>query len=242
VNVKLALVGYGKMGKMIEAVATHRGHAVTARFDVENAGGAALGREALAGAEVAFEFTAPEAALGNIRRLVELDVKVVVGTTGWYEGLPEVRRLVEQRGGGLVYGPNFSVGMNVFTQLVRRASELMSELRQYDAYVLELHHRAKQDSPSGTALALRRTLAERLGERAPAPVAVRAGSIPGTHEVGFDSEVDTIRLVHAARSRQGFAEGAVLAAERIARRVGVFEFGELLWAADASRGTTGRTA
>lgn len=234
-SVKLAIVGYGKMGRMIEGVAEQRGHTVAARFDVENARAASLSREALGGAAVALEFTTPEAAPQNLRRLVELGVKVVVGTTGWYGQLPEIRRLVEQRGGALVYGPNFSIGMSIFFQLVRRASEVVREFPEYDPYLIELHHKAKKDAPSGTALALRRALARELGERAPEPVAVRAGSIPGTHEVGFDSDADTIRLVHSARSRKGFAAGAVLAAERIAGRTGVFEFEELLWAAGQSR-------
>jgi 4-hydroxy-tetrahydrodipicolinate reductase len=239
VSVKLAIVGYGKMGRAIETLAGPRGHTVAARFDLENTGGAELSREALSGADVALEFTSPQAAPANIRRLVELGVKVVVGTTGWYGELPEIRRLVEQRGGALVYGPNFSIGMSVFFQLVRRASEVIREFSEYDPYVLELHHKAKKDAPSGTAVALRRALAEGLGERVPEPVAVRAGSIPGTHEVGFDSEADTIRLVHSARNRQGFAAGALVAAERIAGRTGIFEFEELLWAAAPSRGSQG---
>lgn len=231
---KLAIVGYGKMGRMIDALAVQRGHSVAARFDAENAGGACLSREALDGAEVAFEFTTPEAAPENIRRLVELGVRVVVGTTGWYAALPELRRLVDRAGGALVYGPNFSIGMSIFFELVKRAGEVLREFPEYGPYLLELHHKAKKDAPSGTALALQRALAQTLGERAPEPVAVRAGSIPGTHELGFDSDADTIRLVHSARSRGGFAAGAVLAAERIAGRTGVFEFEELLWAGGSS--------
>ncbi len=227
---KIAIVGYGKMGRMIERTAATRGHEIVARFDIDNnAGGAGLTAENLAGVEVAIEFSTPETAVENIKRLAALRVPVVVGTTGWYERLDEVKNLVAERGGALVYGANFSIGMNLFFRIVTEASAMFARYAEYDPFLVEAHHKLKKDAPSGTALVIARLMRESYGERAPEAVAVRAGHIPGTHEVGFDSEADTIKLTHAARSREGFAAGAVLAAEKIVGRQGVFEFSELLF-------------
>ena len=230
---KIAIVGYGKMGKIVERIALERGHSVVARFDIDNnVGGAGLTAESLAGADAAIEFSTPEATMDNIRRLVSLRVPTVVGTTGWYAQLDEVRQLVESNDAALVWGANFSIGVNLFFKLVREASALFARYNQYDPFLIEAHHQFKKDAPSGTALVAARMMREAYGDRTPAAVSVRAGHIPGTHEVGFDSEADTITLTHTARNREGFAAGAVLAAERIVGKQGLYEFPELLFAAE----------
>jgi 4-hydroxy-tetrahydrodipicolinate reductase len=227
---KLAIVGYGKMGRMIERVAETRGHEVVARFDIDNnPGGSGLNADSLKDVQAAIEFSTPETVLENIKRLAALRIPTVVGTTGWSSRLDEVRALVTQSESALVYGANFSIGVNLFYRLVREASALFSQYRSYDPFLIEAHHKFKQDAPSGTALVIARLMQESYGEKTPDAVSLRAGHIPGTHEIGFDSEADTITLQHTARSRAGFAEGAVLAAEKIAGRKGVYEFPELLF-------------
>lgn len=229
---KLAIVGYGKMGRMIERIATERGHSVVARFDIDNnQRGEGLTAESLAGVDAAIEFSTPETALQNIQRLVELRVPTVVGTTGWYGQLEEVKQNVQMNKAALVWGANFSIGVNLFFKLIRDASALFARYHEYDPFLIEQHHKFKKDAPSGTALVLARLMRESYGERTPEAVSLRAGHIPGTHEVGFDSEADTITLTHTARSREGFAAGAVLAAELIMNKPGIYEFSELLFAA-----------
>jgi len=227
---KIAIVGYGKMGKIIERIATERGHTIAARFDIDNnAGGEGLTAENLAGVDAAIEFSTPETALQNIRRLAGLRMPAVVGTTGWYEHLDEVRQMVETNNGALVWGANFSIGVNLFFKLVQDAAALFARYNQYDPFLIESHHKFKKDAPSGTALVLARLMRESYGDHTPEAVSLRAGHIPGTHEVGFDSEADTITLTHTARSREGFAAGAVLAAELIINKQGIYEFPELLF-------------
>ncbi|MDQ3012490.1 MAG: 4-hydroxy-tetrahydrodipicolinate reductase [Acidobacteriota bacterium] len=226
----IAIVGYGKMGRMIERTAAERGHSVVAHFDVDNnVGGKGLSAESLNGAEAAIEFSTPDTALENIRRLVALRLPTVVGTTGWYAQLNEVKLLVESNNAALVWGANFSIGVNLFFKLAREAAAMFAHYDQYDPFLIEHHHKFKKDAPSGTALVLARCLRESYGERTPEAVSLRAGHIPGTHEVGFDSEAETITLTHNARSREGFAAGAVLAAELIIKKQGIYEFSELLF-------------
>lgn len=230
---KIAIVGYGKMGKIIERIALERGHVVVARFDIDNnVNGEGLTAESLAGVDAAIEFSTPDAAMENIRRLVGLRVPTVVGTTGWYDQLAKVELLVKAKKASLVWGANFSIGVNLFTRLVWEASSMFAQYNQYDPYLIEAHHKFKKDAPSGTAFILSRMIREAYGDRAPEAVSVRAGHIPGTHEVGFDSEADTITLTHTARNREGFAAGAVLAAELIVGKQGIYEFQELLFAAE----------
>jgi 4-hydroxy-tetrahydrodipicolinate reductase len=227
---KIAIIGYGKMGRMIERLALARGHEISGRFDIENnIGGAGLTAEALAGVDVAIEFSTPETAVENIRRLVSLRVPTVVGTTGWYSRLDEVRDLVGRENGALVYGANFSIGMNIFFKIAQHAASLFARSNEYAPFLLEQHHQFKKDAPSGSALVIASLLRESYGERTPEAVSIRAGYVPGTHEVGFDSEADTITLTHTARSREGFAAGALLAAELIMGKRGVYEFSELLF-------------
>ncbi|MGH9940471.1 MAG: 4-hydroxy-tetrahydrodipicolinate reductase [Blastocatellia bacterium] len=227
---KIAIVGYGKMGRMIERVAASRGHEIVARFDVDNnAHGAGLTAENLEGVDVAIEFSTPETVVENLRGLIGLRIPAVVGATGWYARLDEIKQLAADHNSPLVYGANFSIGMNLFFRIVREASALFARHGQYDPFLVEAHHKFKKDAPSGTALVIAKLMRESYGERAPEAVALRAGHIPGTHEVGFDSEADTITFTHTARGREGFAEGAALAAEKIINKQGVYEFSELLF-------------
>jgi 4-hydroxy-tetrahydrodipicolinate reductase len=227
---RIAIVGYGKMGRMIERIAAARGHEVVARFDIDNnRDGEGLTAENLKGADAAVEFSTPETAVENLRRLIELRIPAVAGATGWYASLDEIKKLAADRGSPLVFSSNFSVGMNLFLRVVREASELFARHDLYDPFLVEAHHKFKKDAPSGTALVIAKLMRESYGDRAPEAVAIRAGHIPGTHEVGFDSEADTITLTHTARSREGFAAGAVLAAEKIVNKQGVYEFSELLF-------------
>jgi 4-hydroxy-tetrahydrodipicolinate reductase len=230
---KIALVGYGRMGRMVEAAAMARGHQIVARFDLDNnPGGAGLTPATLREVDLAIEFSTPEAVLDNLRRLIPAGVPVVTGTTGWYDRLAEVRQLVAAHGGAFVYSPNFSIGVNLFFEMVRQAAQLVATYDQFDPYLIERHHRQKLDAPSGTALRLLADLRDAFAERTPAPVSLRAGYLPGTHEVGFDSPAETITLTHTARNREGFAEGAVLAAEKLPGRQGFFTLGELLFPVD----------
>jgi 4-hydroxy-tetrahydrodipicolinate reductase len=226
---KIALIGYGKMGRLLEEVAQRHGIETVARFTSSHpldAGEAT--RAALHEVVALVDFSTPAAVLENIRHAAALSLNLVVGTTGWQHQLDEARKIVERSNTGLVYGSNFSLGVNLFYQLVDRAGQLFSAFENYDAFVEEAHHRLKKDAPSGTALVLQKILAKRYGEH-PIPVtSVRAGHIPGTHAVSFDSVEDTIRLEHVARNREGFAEGTILAAKWIAGRKGFYEFREIL--------------
>ncbi len=227
---RIAIVGYGRMGQMIERVALTRGHEISARFDIDNNQEAkGLTSESLADVDVAIEFSTPEVSLGNLRRLIELRVPTVVGTTGWYQHLDVIRQSVVANKATLVYSANFSIGMNLFFRLSREAGRLFSRYPEYDPYLIEHHHKFKMDAPSGTAIVIGNLLRESYRDSTPVPASIRGGHVPGTHEVGFDSEADTITLTHTARSREGFAVGAVLAAERIVSKTGFFEFAEILF-------------
>lgn len=225
---RLALVGYGKMGRLVEQLAPEHGFEVALRLDgSSNAGGAGLTAESVQGVEVAVDFSVPAAVPETVERLAALGVPVVVGTTGWGEHLPRVREAVERHDGGLVYGANFSVGVQVFYRLAEAAARLLAEDESYDAWLYEIHHKRKKDAPSGTLLEIRRTM-ERAGWSRPLDVASnRAGAVPGTHQIGFDSEADTITLEHRARSRAGFAHGALRAARWVLSRKGTYEFSEI---------------
>ena len=225
----LAIVGYGKMGKLIERLAPEYDFDVKARFSGgSNAQGHGLSHETLRGIDVAVEFSTPAAAPENIRRLAVLGVNSVVGTTGWLEHLPAVREAVAHAKTGLVWAANFSVGVNLFMQTVAYAAALFAKHAEYEAWGWEIHHSAKKDAPSGTL----KKLAEEMNAAGYArPVSLssnRAGVIAGTHEVGFDSIADTITLRHTARSREGFARGALQAAQWVAGKKGFFEFKEIL--------------
>jgi 4-hydroxy-tetrahydrodipicolinate reductase len=228
--VKVALVGHGRMGREVEAVLRERAHdpVVPARGEFP------------AGCAVGIDFTQASAVSANVARAMAAGARYVVGTTGWEDQMDEVRRVVERAGGGLVHAANFSLGMNLFYRVVRDAAARLSPFTEYDPYVLERHHRHKKDAPSGTARVLLSLVEEATGRRAatsaegglPAGVfhvsSVRAGGIVGDHTVGFDSGADEILLEHRARSRRGFALGAVLAAEWLTGRTGVHGFEAVL--------------
>jgi len=220
---KLAIVGYGKMGRMIEALAPEYGFSVEARIDVNDDIAAARN------ADVAIEFSTPHAAVANIEKLAELGVPAVVGTTGWSAEMNRVRSAVETHGTGLVWSPNFSIGVNVFSRLVKEAARVLADEPQYGAWAWEIHHNTKKDAPSGTLIKLVDEMKSAGFERSIDISSNRAGAHPGTHEVGFDSGADTITLRHAARSREGFARGALKAAQWIPGKKGVFEFSEILF-------------
>jgi 4-hydroxy-tetrahydrodipicolinate reductase len=226
---KLALLGYGKMGKTIAALAPQCGFEVRLVMDVDvNAHAQGITRENFQGIDVCIEFTTPEAVVENIRRVAGLGVNLVVGTTGWHNRLEEVRGIIESAGVGMVYAANFSIGVNLFYRLAKAAAEIFAPFAMYDPYLIEAHHKFKKDAPSGTALEIKRLIQSEFGSREVPVTSVRAGYIPGWHELGFDSEADTIILRHTARGRQGFAEGALHAARWVVGRKGLFSFGDVL--------------
>jgi 4-hydroxy-tetrahydrodipicolinate reductase len=228
-NMGLAIVGYGKMGRLIEQLAPEYGFDVRAKFDARsNPRGQALSRQTLKGVDVAVEFTSPDAAPDNIRCLAAMGVNSVSGTTGWFGDLPSVREVVTKSGTGLVWAPNFSVGVNLFMQAVAHTAALFARHPDYEAWGWEIHHSAKKDAPSGTLKKLAEEMRASGFNRAVCLSSNRAGAHPGTHEIGFDSPADTITLQHTARSRDGFARGALRAARWINGKQGVFEFREIL--------------
>jgi 4-hydroxy-tetrahydrodipicolinate reductase len=225
----LAIVGYGKMGRLIERLAPEYGFDVKLRLNHENNGRfEGLTPKNVDGIDVAVEFSNAEAAAENIEGLAHAGVNAVVGTTGWLERLPRVREAVERAGTGLVWAPNFSVGVFVFTQIVTQAAQLLANEAEYGSWAWEIHHATKKDAPSGTLLALAARMKESGYQRPIDLSSSRAGSHPGTHEIGFDSPADTITLRHSARSRDGFARGALRAARWIAGKKGFFEFREII--------------
>ena len=225
----LALLGYGKMGKAIAQLAPQRGFRVQVTLDIDdNRGGEGFKLPAFQGVDVCVEFTSPGAVVENIRRVAALGCNLVVGTTGWYDRLDEVRKIIEGAGVGMVYAPNFSIGVQLFYRLTRAAAEIFSGFPMYDPYLTETHHKFKKDAPSGTALEIKRQIQPHLPGREIPVASVRAGYIPGAHELGFDSEADTVILRHTARGRQGFAEGALYAARWIVGKKGLFSFAQVL--------------
>jgi 4-hydroxy-tetrahydrodipicolinate reductase len=228
-NVNLALLGYGKMGRVIAQLAPQRGFAVRLIMDVDvNAAGSGITKGNFQGIDVCIEFTEPNAVLENIRRVAEVGCNLVVGTTGWHHQVDEVRRIVEANGIGMVYAANFSIGVNLFYRLARQAAELFASFPIYDPYLTESHHKFKKDAPSGTALEIKRQVQSAYKDRDVPVSSTRAGYIPGVHELGFDSEADTLVLRHTARSRQGFAEGALYAARWVVGKRGLFNFADVL--------------
>jgi 4-hydroxy-tetrahydrodipicolinate reductase len=227
---RLAIVGNGKMGRAVAEIAEERGHVVhTIVGRAENAGGAALTPERLAGVDAAVEFTRPDAVVTNLERLIQAGIPTVTGTTGWSAELPRIARLVEARRGALLYAANFSVSVHLFLRAARDLAAGFAGRPEFDAFVLEEHHAAKVDAPSGTAALLRGKLRDADPAREFPITSVRAGSIPGTHVLTYDGPHDTVTLSHVARSRRGFAAGALAAAEWLPGRAGVHDFEEMLF-------------
>ena len=225
---KIALFGHGAMGRVLEDTARAAGHELGAIFTSANAGEAT---RLLPGHTVAIDFSASGAVPAHVEAAAAAGVPLVEGTTGWQRDEAAIRNIVEGRGAALVYGANFSIGVNLFYRIVANAAQLFRGAG-YDAFIEEAHHARKRDAPSGTALALQAILSRRVGpeeQGTSVPIAsTRAGHIPGTHRVGFDSAADQILLVHTSRSRAGFAAGALLAARWIVGRRGVYAFADIL--------------
>jgi 4-hydroxy-tetrahydrodipicolinate reductase len=220
---KLAIVGYGKMGRLVDQLASEYGFTIHAKIDIGDSLSAARG------SDVAVEFSTPEAVVGNVEELAKMSIPMVVGTTGWLSHFERVKSVVESNEAGLVWSPNFSIGVNVFTRVVRRAAQLLAHEEQYGAWAWEIHHHTKKDAPSGTLLKLVEEMKTAGYSRPISTASNRAGAHPGTHEIGFDSAADTITLRHTARSREGFARGALKAAQWIIGRKGIHEFSEVLF-------------
>lgn len=226
---RLALIGYGRMGRLVEQLAPEHGFEVALRLNgASNPGGAGITRETFSRVNseisVAIDFSAADAVADNAERLAELGVPVVVGTTGWHGDLPRVRAAVERHEAGLLHGANFSIGVQVFYRLAQAAARLLADEGSYESWLWEIHHSKKKDAPSGTLLEIRRVMEEAGWSRGIDVSSNRAGAIPGTHQIGFDSEADTILLEHRARSRAGFAHGALRAARWMTGRRGFYEF------------------
>jgi 4-hydroxy-tetrahydrodipicolinate reductase len=225
--VKLAIIGNGAMGKLVRTLAADDGHEIGRVITSHDAAREMDDLvELLGGHDAAIDFSVADAALKNIEAAARAGVPLVEGTTGWNAHEAEARRLVEEHAGALVFGANFSVGVNLFYRIVARAAELFAAT-DYAPFIEEAHHARKRDAPSGTALKLRDVLAAALARDIPV-ASTRAGHIPGTHCVGFDSAADQITLTHTARTREGFAAGALLAARWIKGKRGVYEFSEAI--------------
>lgn len=225
----LAIVGYGKMGRLIEQFAPEYGFDVKIRLRAANNdrfGG--LTKENFGGIDAAAEFSKPAAAAENLTRLAGLGVNVVTGTTGWAAQIDRVRTAVENSGTGLVWSPNFSVGAHIFSQIVSEAARLMADQTEYGAWAWEIHHASKKDAPSGTLLSLVEKMKQAGYSKLIDASSSRAGAHPGTHEIGFDSPADTITIRHTARSREGFARGALRAAQWIVGKKGFHDFREIV--------------
>ena len=230
---KIALVGYGKMGKIIDEIAVSRGHEVVAKLD------ATPTAELLNGADVAIEFSQPEAAFNNIKICLENKIPVVCGTTGWLEKKPEIEKIALENGTGFIYGSNFSLGVNLFFALNEKLAAMMKNFEGYNVQLEEIHHIHKKDAPSGTAISIAEGIIQnhpkfdawKLDEtegRQLGIVALREDEVPGTHSVFYRSEVDEIEIKHTAYSRKGFALGAVVAAEWLVGKQGVFGMKDVL--------------
>ena len=241
---KIAIIGYGKMGRMIEKICLERGHQITARVDIGS--GDTFDSTGFTEADVAIEFTTPEAAVGNVSEAILRGIPVVCGTTGWNDAMPEVRDLLERKNGTLLWASNFSIGMNVFMAMNRYLSAIMSRIPGYRPEIEEIHHIHKLDHPSGTAVSLANDLMDafpglsgmdvmeesgRGNDTAPGKLPVyyrREGEVAGIHEVTWTSAADRISMRHEAFSREGFALGAVIAAEWIKGKHGFFGMRDIL--------------
>jgi 4-hydroxy-tetrahydrodipicolinate reductase len=239
---KLCLIGYGKMGRAIEQAAMNKGHEIASKIDPKEKY-TSITAEALQDAEICMDFSRPDKILTNIQQVASLGKNMVVGTTGWYHHLPEVRGWVEKNNIGFVYAPNFSIGVHLFLRLVEHAAMLINEHVQYDIAAFEAHHAKKIDIPSGTAEAMMAALLKKISRKTEVKInslenplekheihlnSLRCGSIPGEHKVLFDSDYDTLEITHTARSRQGFAYGAVVAAEWLQGKKGFFSYDDIL--------------
>jgi 4-hydroxy-tetrahydrodipicolinate reductase len=235
---KIALIGYGKMGKAIEEIAVQRGHSIVVKIDENNV--ADFNQSNMSKADVAIEFTSPHSALDNIKKTLGFGVALVCGSTGWTENLPAVKKQVQDTNGSFIYASNFSVGVNIFFEINKKLAALMAPLKEYEVILEEVHHTAKKDAPSGTAITLAEQVLESVqrkkkwvNELSDNPedleiISQREDPAPGTHHVRYSSPIDDIEIIHTAHNRKGFALGAVLAAEFIQGKKGIFSMKDVL--------------
>jgi 4-hydroxy-tetrahydrodipicolinate reductase len=224
----IGIIGDGKMGQAIRQLAVEKGWKVTAFVgERESAGGRGITSAGLGSPQVAVEFTQPDAAAANVVACLRAGVPVVVGTTGWYDSLPEVTRVAAESRTSLLWSPNFSLGVSVLIELARYAGTLMRTLEDFDAHIIETHHTRKKDAPSGTAIAIAKAASDAL-ERPIPTTSVRTGSVPGTHELIFDGTFEQLSLTHEARDRRVFAEGALKAADWLIGKRGVFTMRDVI--------------
>jgi 4-hydroxy-tetrahydrodipicolinate reductase len=223
---KIALLGYGKMGKEIEQTALERNHEIGLIIDISNTQD--LNKKNLSAVDVAIDFSTPDSAYRNILTCFESDTPIVCGTTGWLDKFDEVNRLCKEKGSAFFYAPNFSLGVNIFFNLNKYLARIMNNFRDYDCSVEEIHHIHKLDAPSGTAITLSRDLIDLIDRKSIRITAIREAEVPGTHSIIYDSAVDSIEIRHRAKSRKGFALGAVMAAEFLCGRKGYFTMSDLL--------------
>ena len=235
---KAAIIGYGKMGREIERILTERGHEAALIIDTDNAH--ELDAAHLAGIDVALEFTTPETAYRNIRTCIECGVAAVSGTTGWTDRLPELQELCREKGGALFYASNYCLGVNLMFRLNRRLARMMERFDAYDVRIEEIHHTQKKDAPSGTAITLAEGIISEIGRKTgwvnessndPSQIVVtslREGTVPGTHTVTYESDDDRIELKHTIKNRRTLALGAVVAAEFLCGKKGVYTMDDLL--------------
>jgi 4-hydroxy-tetrahydrodipicolinate reductase len=234
----IALIGYGKMGKAIEEIAVQRGHTIVLKIDIDNAQG--FTKENLAKADVAIEFTGPHSAYENVKKLMQAGTATVCGSTGWLEKLNEINQLCKQNNAAFIYASNYSVGVNIFFEVNKRLAALMAPHDDYEIQLTEIHHTQKKDEPSGTAITLAEQILENISRKKnwvnhisdnPEDLEIlseRIDPAPGTHKVKYSSGIDDIEIVHTAHTRKGFALGAVLAAEFIAGKKGIYSMKDVL--------------
>lgn len=234
----IALIGYGKMGRMIEEIATQRGHQIVLKIHVDNT--ELFTKENLSKADVAIEFTAPDSAYENVKKCIEAGVPVVSGSTGWNERLEDIKKYCIDHQGSFMHASNFSIGVNIFFEVNKLLARLMAAQPGYDVSMKEIHHTEKKDAPSGTAVTLAEQVLAQVQRKTNwvnrtaqqdhelSIISERTDPAPGTHEVTYASEVDDISIIHTAHSRKGFALGAVLAAEYIHDKKGIFTMSDVL--------------
>ena len=228
-SLRIALVGYGRMGKAIDAISDEHGCHVVERLDIHNnRNGEGLESSSLNDVDVAIEFSLPESVVSNVTKLAARGINVIIGTTGWEKDEPVLRRLVEENHIGVVHAANFSLGVNLFQAIVERSAKLFAQHEDFGAWIHEGHHAAKKDAPSGTALALKNSM-QKIGYPREIDISsTRAGKLPGFHTVGYDGPFDTITLTHTARDRATFARGALEAARWVTNKQGWFTMRNVL--------------
>lgn len=227
----IAIIGYGKMGHIIEKIALDKGINVTTKIDpvADDATHKEISEESLQDVDVCIEFTAPDVVVENIKKIAALKKNIVVGTTAWYDRIEEVKKAVEENDIGLIYSPNFSIGVNVFFRLAKYISNIMNNLNDYEVKMTEAHHIHKKDAPSGTAKKIAEIIKENIDRVEDIDIkSIREGEIPGTHTVNFESNADIIKLEHEAKGREGFALGAIMAAEWINDKKGFYSIEDMM--------------